>query len=163
MNSLRFIKNVLYTLKREYGFAINIVWKVSDAPNYRTGKRNVAQDSVSVDRAIVLPASTQRDFVYDLTFIASNKNFTYGGLFDKNRRRVFIDKSDLPTDFEIKIGYYLIIKGKRFEVKEVDLFDEGAGYELDVTQLDNIDLENHIELRYYQDLFLEQTVEVTVE
>lgn len=162
MNDLRSIKTILYTLKRAYGLPINIVWRTESTPNLETGKKTVQQDSVSVDRAIILPATTNRNFVYDLVFIASNKNFTYGGFFDKNRRKVIIDRADLPRDFEIKIGHYLIINSKRYEVKNIDTFDVQAAYDLDVEQVDNIDLENQIKQVYYEDLFVDHSVEVLI-
>lgn len=162
MNDDRFIKSVLYTLKRAYGIPANLVWRTGQTVDLETGVITVTHDSVKVDRAIVLPFSRDRDFAYDLTFIASNKNFTYGGLFDKNRRKVYVDKDDLPSDFEIKLGYYFVIQGKRFDVKVVDDYGNGLAYDLDVEQLTNIDLANQIEEVYYEDLFLNQTVEVTL-
>jgi hypothetical protein len=163
MNSLRFIKNVLYTLKRDYGLPATIVWRTSSVPNLETGKLEVTQDSVAVNRAIVLPRVLQRDFVYDLSFIASNKNFTYGGLFDKNSRKVYLDPDDLPAGFDIKIGYWIIFNGIRYEVKAVDTYESNAAIDLDVSQVDNAILNNLIKKVYYDDLFLDQSVEVQVE
>ncbi len=162
MNNLRFIKQVLYTLKRDFGLPANIVWRTSSVPNLETGKLNVSQDSVAVSRAIVLPRVLQRDFVYDLSFIASNKNFTYGGLFDKNSRKVFIDPDDLPAGFEIKIGYWIVFNGVRYEVKTVDTYEQNAAIDMDVSQVDNAILSNLIKKVYYDDLFLDQSVEVEV-
>lgn len=168
MNNLRFIRDAIYALKQEFGLPVNIVWRSSSEIDLETGRKTVTQDSKTVNRAIVLPATTQRDFVYDLTFIASNKNFTYGGLFDKHRRKVFIDRQDLPPDFEIKLGYILIIAGKHYDVKGVDDYvdgfpDQPIAYELDVEQATNIDIGNVTNVAIYQDVFLKQAVEVTVE
>lgn len=163
MNSLRFIKNVLYTLKRDYGLPANIVWRTSSVPNLETGKLDTAQESVAVSKAIVLPRALQRNFVYDLSFIASNKNFTYGGLFDLNSRKVYLDPDDLPRDFEIKIGYWIVFGGSRYEVKAVDTYEQGSAIDLDVTQVDNAALSNLIKKVYYDDLFLAQSVEVEVQ
>ena len=160
MNDLRFIKDILYTLKRAYGRPVNIVWRVSSTADLETGVKSVVQDSFSVDRVIVLPATTDRNFAYDLAYIASNKNYSYGGFYDKNRRRIVLERSDLPPDFEIKIGYFFIFEEARYEVKAIDNFGERLAYDLDCQEIDNIDLENQIKRRYFDDLFLTHNVEV---
>lgn len=162
MYDLRFIRQVLYSLRRDYGLPVNIVWDTASTPDYETGKKVVVRDSLTVNRAIIMPASIQRDFVYDLTVIASNKNFTYGGLFDQRSRRIIIDRQDIPKDFEIKIGYHAIIKGQRFEIKGVQAFDDLSAFVLDAEQVDNIELANHIQKQMYSLLLLNHTVEVTL-
>lgn len=160
---LRFIKNVLYSLKRDYGLPVNIVWRTSSTANLRTGKKDVIQDSIQVNRGIVLPSTINQDFAYDLSFIASNKNFTYGGLFDEQHRRVIIDRADLPPDFEIKRGYYLVFNQKRYEVEQINEFENGAGYMVLAKQVTNITLDNYIKRYMFSLLSLDQTVEVTVD
>lgn len=162
MNDSRFIKRTLYALKRQYGAQINIVWRTGSQLNLELGTKTVSQDSVRVDRAIILPVTLDRDFVYDLSFIASNKNFTYGALFNKNRRKILLDSDDLPTDFKIEIGYFCVINDQRFEIKTVDNFGNKDGYEIDMEQVDNIELANNIVEVQYQEVYLVDTVEVTV-
>lgn len=160
MYDLRFIRQTLYSLKREYGFPVNFVWNTESTPNYETGKKTVEKDSLTVNRALVLPSSIQRNFVYDLTVIASNKNFTYGGLFDLRSRHIVIDRQDIPADFEIKIGYYVIVKGQRFEIKAVEAYDDLSAFVLDAEQVDNVELENLIQLQMYSLLLMDHSVEV---
>lgn len=160
---LRFIKRVLYALKRDYGLPVNIVWRVSSEANLETGKKTVTKDSILVNQGIILPSTIDRGFVYDLTFIASNKNFTYGGLFDKQYRRVIIDRDDLPSDFEIEIGYYLVFNNNRYEVEEVNEFEQSAGYFMLVKQITNIDLENHIKRQMFSVAHFDHSVEVSIE
>lgn len=160
---LRFITKTVRALKRDFGVPVNIVWRVSSTPNLATGAKAVIKDSLSVDRALVLPAALKRDFVYDLTVIASNKNFTYGGLFDLRSRRVILDSSDLPADFEIKVGYYLIIWGQRFDVREVERFGGTNAYVLLVEQVTSVELANVLQLQTFSLMFLENTVSAEVE
>ena len=158
---LRFIDSTLYELKREYGVSLNIVWITAETVDTEAGKMTITRDSVSVNRAIVLPSTTEREFAYDLTFIASNKNFTYGGLFDTHRRRVIIDRRDLPTDFEIKVGYWLVFQGKRYEVEEFNEFS-GRGFYIVAKQATDVELENFIQRHIFSLITLEQTVEYTL-
>jgi len=127
MNRLRFISQVLYRLKRRYGEPVTIYYRISSTTNLETGVKSVIADSVDVARVIVLPSKIHREFVYDLTFIATNKNFTYGGHFDTTERQLIFDRKDL-ADFEIKVGMYLRFAGHRYDVKQVEEFEERTGY-----------------------------------
>lgn len=162
LNNLSFIKQTLYSLKRDYGVPLNIVWRTSSTPNLEKGTKAVAKESLMVSRAIVLPSNLERSFTYDLTFIASNKNFTYGGLYDKRHRRVLIDASDLPTGFKLEIGFFFIYNQKRYEIKVADEFELNAGWFILGEQIDNIELGNVIQKNYYTFLDLQQSVEVTI-
>lgn len=160
---LRFIKQILYSLKRAYGLPVEIVWRTSSTLNLETGKKTVTKDSVLVNRGIVLPSTIDREFVYDLSFIASNKNFTYGGLFDQTSRRVIIDRADLESDFEIEVGHYLIIAGKRYEVEALNEFEHSAAYMIVAKQVTNIALENYIQRQLFSIVTLNQSVEVSLD
>jgi hypothetical protein len=94
------IRKVLYHLKRRFGVPATLQ-RPTTTNNSKTGIATRSYQTVTIRRAIVLPERLERDFVYDLAFIASNKNFTYGGHFDKGQRRVIVDGRDLPTDFVI--------------------------------------------------------------
>lgn len=160
MGGLRMIQQTLYQLKREFGLQTNIVWRTSSTPNIKTGKMTVLKDSITVKRAIVLPSKIDRSFEYDLAFIASNKNFTYGGFFDKQRRRVIIDRRDLAADFEIKVGYYLIFDGNRYEIEAVSEFEERAGYLIIAKQVLQVPLENLIKRVLFSTFLPTQSVQV---
>lgn len=127
MNRLRFISRVVYRLKRRYGEPAHIVERTGSVVNLETGAKTVSKRSLYVNRVIVLPSKIHREFQYDLTFIATNKNFTYGGLYDTTEREFIIDRKDLP-DFEIKVGMYLLFKDRRYEVKEVAEFEDNTAY-----------------------------------
>lgn len=159
MSRYRFITQVLYRLKRRYGQVVDIVHRTSSTTNLETGVKTVVRDSHRVNRAIVLPSLIHREFVYDLTFIATNKNFTYGGHFDTTQRRLIIDRKDLPSDFEIKVGYYFISDGKRYEVKQVEEFEERRAYGIIGKESTDIETSNVVEVQTASDLLLSQTGE----
>lgn len=160
MAGLSMVPDVLYQLKREFGLPLTIVQRTSSSPNLETGKMTVTKDSVFVNRAIALPDRLDRDFEYDLTFIASNKNFTYGGFYDKRRRRFIIDRKDLPNNFKIEIGNYLVFDGKRYEAEIVQEFEKQAGYLIVAKQETNVELENLIKRVLISTFLPTQTVQV---
>jgi len=107
----------LRSLKYKFPTEVIINRRVSSESNKQTGVVTNVEDSYKVKRAIVLPVNTDRDFIYALTFIASNKNFTYGGFFEQQRVQVYIDGPDMVVPIEI--DHWLTIGGRRFEVEAI--------------------------------------------
>jgi hypothetical protein len=68
-----------------------------------------------VNKAIILPDALRQKFDYDLAFIASNKNFTYGGFYDTSVRRVIIEESEL-NGFVPQNNDYYIFDELRWEI-----------------------------------------------
>lgn len=118
----RFIRRVLYSLKRGYGFPLTLHKIVSETYDRETGKRTAVIQIRKIRRAIILPSTLQSKFDYDLAYVASNRNFTYGGTYDTSLRKVIIDARDLG-DFEIELEDYFIYNGRRYQVSKIDEFE----------------------------------------
>jgi len=162
MNQLAFIKRIIYRLKRRYGSPINICWRTSSTVDRATGQKTVTKRGLRVERIIVLPSVIHREFSYDLAYIAAAKNFTYGGFFDTSERRFIVDTRDLPTDFEIKVGYWFVYDGKRYDVKQVERFEENRAFFITGKQSEANDLENVIEVSIVHEISLTNEAEVDV-
>jgi hypothetical protein len=132
MNQLRFVRDVIYRLKRNYGLPADFYKLASSSVDRATGKKTTVRLKASVARVIALPSRNQREFYYDLTFIASNKNFTYGGFVDTDERRFVVDRRDLRhKEFSIlEVGQYMVYKEQRFDIKEVAEFEDSNCYGL---------------------------------
>ena len=117
---LREITRVLYSLKRKWSFRC-VYQHPSDVPeslDTRTGVVTRSYTPITIRKAIILPEQMQRSYIYDLAYIAANKNFTYGGLFDKGSRYFIIETKDLhkhvPSDND-----YIVYAEKVYSIKEI--------------------------------------------
>jgi len=121
MSNLREIRKIIYRLKRQYGLPVTI--KRPDELTYdlKTGATVKTFTEYNLKKVPVLPTKLLRDFAYDLSYIAANKNFTYGGYYDKDTRAIIIDKRDLPSGFFLTINDYVVFDGNQYNVKEVKL------------------------------------------
>lgn len=122
----RFIRRALYGLKRRYGGKVTF-HRDAEAKNLQTGKKTVTKSVWVIDQAIVLPSDVQPKFVYDLSYIANNKEFTMGGIFDTGPRRVILDSRDLGT-YAPKDRDYFTFDGSRYEIVRVFRFEYNTGY-----------------------------------
>lgn len=136
MNTIRQIKLILYRLKRDFGEPVNIITKGTITQNVTTGIINAVERLIRVKRAVVIDAKSSRDFVYDLSFIAANKNFTYGGLFDTASRDMIIDGIDLPKDYEPSLDDRVIIAGQRYQFKKIEITSHELAYRITLQHLE---------------------------
>lgn len=120
-NNRRNTKDTLYQLKYRYGRLVYVRHPVADTNDVTTGKILRSFDVTAVRRAIVMPPEKARTAVYDLTYIASNKNFGYGGLFEENTTVVLFDYRDVkapPTSVD-----HLVIDTRRYEIVKTTDFE----------------------------------------
>lgn len=159
---LAFIRKVFYQLKRDYGVSINVNFRTSSTVNSKTLQKTVVTDSFSVKKAILFPSNIERGFVYSLPMIASNKNFTYGALFDADRRRILIDAKDIPAGITLDLDMWLVFDGKRYDFEEIHEYEFSSGFMLVVRQATNVSINNNIKRSYEQPIDLVQTATAVV-
>lgn len=154
MSQLRFIRKVLYQLKRRYGNPVNLIKIVSETDNLETGARTQVKENLLVDRAIILPSTIKREVFYDRAYLTGNKEFTYGASNDTDTRTFIFDRDDLGS-WIITIGQILIYSGKRYDVREVQEFEENTGYVVLAKESENVPLGNVISISIFDDLLLD--------
>lgn len=123
----RFIKDILYSLKRDYGDQIRYIVLNQSELVVETGKRNIQKTAYQID-AIILPRKLQRKFIQDIGYLAANKNFTYGALNDYSEMKFIIDCDDLPRDLDINFDGYVVYNGKRYEKTEFELLEHKVAF-----------------------------------
>lgn len=123
----RFIRNTLYQLKRDYGTQLTLYLETATT-NLTTGVRTPSSQNWVIRRAVVLPSDWKRKFSYALSFVAANKNFTYGGFFDADRRELIIDSDDLPKNFVLTNNHHIVIDTQKYLITEVSQLEEAAGW-----------------------------------
>lgn len=138
MSILRQVSVILYRLKRNYPAKVTIRKITANYFDLETGEVTRPYRSFDIRRAIVLPEKRIPDFVYDLAFIAANKNFTYGGQFSSSTRLVIIDSKNVPKDFDLSVGDEVIFNGKVHALKMITDTSDNRGYILTVVAVGDI-------------------------
>lgn len=135
-NKYRFIRSAIRNLKRRYGQRIQLTRMTTvGTTDYTSGSTTGNETEIlKIRKAIVLPSRLKRGFTYDLSFIASNKNFTYGGFYDIAQRTIILDNKDIRS-FIVDIDTNLIIDDVKYTIKEVNSYEEGRATILIVVEL----------------------------
>ncbi len=120
-----FVNDTIYSLKREFGCSLELYIVKAVTPDLATGRTTSDIRKVKVRRAPILQTKDAESFRFGLSFIAANKNFTYGATFGTSLRVFLIDTIDLPVDYVWAEDHYIIAEGRRYNMKGMDRYDGG--------------------------------------
>lgn len=144
-NMLKFIKEVIYSLKRDYGGPIDIYQNVDIVVDRATGQQTMSKNKWHVNRAIRLPRGIHRDAIFTST---GKTAFAYGNEIQLADRQIIVDLKDLPPGFKMgDENWYVIMDKQRFEVKSVEEYDNNAALYIILKQLTAAPLEQIVEIR----------------
>ncbi len=135
--NLRKHRGIIYKLRRDWGLEVTLYRPITNTENLLTGKLSRGFQTVTIKDAPVLPADVDRSFVYDLAYIAADKNFTEGAFFDRKQRSVILDARQLPKGFEPNLNDFVVFKTQRYTIKSVQFIEEFAAYRLKVIAIEN--------------------------
>lgn len=125
----REIRQVLYRLKRRYGGLLEYYTIVPGTPNLLTGSKGTETKTVyALRRCVSLEYTLSQRFEYDLSFLAANKNFTYGGIFEVGDRVAVLDSSDFPIGFTPQTDDRCVVQGKSYLLHGYTEMDAKAGW-----------------------------------
>ncbi|MEX0828303.1 MAG: hypothetical protein WD005_05065 [Haliea sp.] len=127
-NSLTLMmRRVLYQLKREYGFRVEIFKLVSSDTDVRTGVKTTQTTRFVINRAVVLPEMLNRTTKQSISLISSNKEFVSGGTSDIGTRNFIVDRRDVNLP-ELTADDWLVYNHYKYQIKYVQAFEENAGW-----------------------------------
>lgn len=122
-------RQLLYSLKQEYGSPIVIYKLVSCTTDERTGTKTSIATPYKVRRAIVFPNTITRIDVKSSALTAVNREFSQGGFIDSGQRPFVIDRRDVPHLPDLTSDGWIVYDGRKFQVGKVDDLN-GAGWQI---------------------------------
>jgi hypothetical protein len=125
----------LYTLRRTYGVPADLYKVTVGAPDFDTGKSNTSRVKYAIPEFITFDAKYSRKFDYSLTYLAANKNFAYGAIYEIGDRIGIIDGAFLPTGHVIDEHDYVIYDGRRYDFQSIHRLDGDLGFILHMRHL----------------------------
>jgi hypothetical protein len=145
------ISRALYQLKRDYGANLTY-YSVGDVTvDFSTGQQSRELKDYFIRRAIVLSVDVLKKFEYDLSFVAANKNFVYGGIFDRSSRLIVLDAKDLPVGFRYDTEDYIEYSKKRWNIEKITELEFNVGWILKVNAV-NVETNNFITTMFFESI-----------
>ena len=123
--SVKFIKDNIYILKKDYGRPITIYKKISTI-DIKTGLTTISRTKVKINKAIVLPSieSMYGKESFEKTYLNTGRiRESLGGYIEIIDKIVILDKKDLPKTFDVNPDDYVVIDHQRFDIKAIDDYE----------------------------------------
>lgn len=124
----REVRLLLYTLERKWGVPADLYKVVVGTPNYETGNTATTKTKYHVPKLVTHETKFDQKFEYDLSYLAANKNFTYGGVYIPGDRLAILNSKYLPSTFQLSVEDHLIYGGKRYAIQRFEELDAKAGW-----------------------------------
>ncbi len=132
MPNVQFIRDILYKMKQDYGVPVKYGILEKNSIDPLTGLNTVSKRVYAIKKAILLPTKLSRKFAQDIAYLAANKNFTYGALFDEKISIYMIDARDLPKSLVLNMDNFLFSKHERYVIKTAEILEHDCGWLLTV-------------------------------
>lgn len=128
MNSLSYIRQLLYTLKQRYGAVATIDRILKSDINIETGVKADTLQTFTIRRAIILPFAFARQILIEAG-VVNHKTF-----YDSRERKIIIDKKDLK---ELKQDDKIKFQNKNYEIVNIDQIFEEYSYLATIKEVNN--------------------------
>ena len=129
------MRQVLYSLKREYGARIDITKLISTSTDVRTGVKVNTTSILTVWHAAVLPETVKRINNQSISLISSNKEFVQGGTYDRGSRTFIIDRRDVRSLPELNADDWIVYDARKFQIVTVEQLEVRAGWVITANEL----------------------------
>lgn len=121
------MRRTLYTLKRSYGYRVEIHKLLSSTTDVRTGRKEITTNRIVVPRAVVLPEVLDRTTKQSISLISSNKEFVSGGTSDIGTRNFIVDRRDVTLP-GLTADDWLVYLHQKYQIQKVQSFEQEAGW-----------------------------------
>lgn len=126
--NVQWLRELMYDLKQDYGEPITYTVVNKSEHNIIHGTVRVTKSNYRIKKAIRLSTILQRKMIQDIAYLAANKNFTYGALFDAEAIVFLIDRKDLPRDIKIDLNNFFFSKHERLTIKDAQILEHNCGW-----------------------------------
>lgn len=117
---------VLYGLERKYGVLADYYKITVGEPNLELGDSGISKVKYKVPKLITSTVTIHPKFDYDISFLAANKNFTYGGIYEPNDRVAILRNTIGLTNVDLKD--WIIFDDTRYGIERVVMLDYKLGW-----------------------------------
>ena len=106
------LNRIIYALKHRYGQSLSLLNRFDSTVDTRTGEQRTFYSRVLISKAVVLPKSAARAFVYN----SLDPQFKDGGFFDEVDKVIILDQTMIPKSFNVDGDTVVALESKKYLV-----------------------------------------------
>lgn len=152
----REMRQILYRMRRRWGVEADLYQVNPGEPDIDLGTTTDVKTKIHIPQFITWLVTESQKFEYDLSFVAANKNFTYGAFFQVGDRFGIIDGKYLPDNFDLTENDYVVYDSLRYDLQRWDVLDAKSGFLLHLRHVKGTAPSQIIEKTVIQDLVVNQ-------
>lgn len=114
-NQLRFIRKVVYRLKKRYGLKTDYYIVGENVIDEQTGFGTLELTKISIKRVVRLPDIVARQY-------------QHLGAFDRSKKNFLLDSRDMPNGFEPNIEDYFVVGQTRYNIEDYTSLEFNQGF-----------------------------------
>lgn len=130
-----FTKQVLYQLDKFSSRLVDYYIRGAASQNVNTGRTTYPETKLTIKKAIVMNTAQARQLAQATNFAVAGRPFEYGGFFATNGLYIIIKYKDLAANFVQNTDDAFIIDHKRYNIKEVQNYQEMQSFIFVVEEL----------------------------
>lgn len=123
----REMRLMLYSLERKWGVPADLYKITVGTPNFETGGKATTLAKYHIPKFITHGVQFDQKFEYDLSFLAANKNFTYGGVYQPGDRFAIVNSESL-NGVVLDMKDYFVYGGLRYAIQRLQQIDYKVGW-----------------------------------
>jgi hypothetical protein len=124
----QFLRQTLYSLKRQYNVVATVCSVTDTSTNYATGQKTFIGDTHEVQRAIMLPTEGERKVEQGIEVLSANKWHTAQAGFDQEKALFIFDARDLPVGFKFGLDDFVVVEGEYYKVTKISEYEYDSGW-----------------------------------
>jgi hypothetical protein len=123
----RVIRQVLYSLKRQYGGTLVVYQNGTVTTDTKTGESTRTKTATRIQRAVVLPETISREVKQSISLISANKQMVTGGGYEAGKRLFIVERRDCPN-LVLKESDWLVYHGRKYAIENFEEYEFEAAY-----------------------------------
>lgn len=119
---------LLYSLTKQFRSGPLDIYTLNSETVSKTGVVTLDRSLTEVKRAILLPEQSVVAIVQTISKIGADKQFVFGGQYDRDKRVFIIDGKKVPSGFELGTEDWFVFEGQKYQVASFWNYYDGCAY-----------------------------------
>lgn len=135
-----FIRQALYSLKKDYGAEVTVIKLVDSQTDYKTGVKTITKSIHPIRRAIMLPEEIFRKVEQGIAHLSANKMFVSQGGYDVDNCTFIVDAKDMPEGYTWGLDDHIQVVAEVFKVIKISEFEYDSGWMITTRLVEGSDI-----------------------
>ena len=127
MANVRFIKNTIYNLKKDFGEWMDLYITGKSTVDLRTGTQTILKKVLQI-KCVNISQVTLAQIAHLFPMLVGTKHTAYAPTTDKNTALIVIEQSDLPKGTELTTSCFVVLNRQKYQIQKIESSEHDLMY-----------------------------------